>query len=427
MNKFLKHDSVPNFSYNRKNEDYVKIEPTAGSIASLNKSGEIKFEVYNQQSFLYLPESFLVCQFEITKPDGGDLDESKITLEHNFFPRLFSQMRLAIGAKNLEEIQQPGEADTLIKSVMLSSDYTDKYGELSGWMIDSVENKIGKSTGYIKRFSLYNESKKFEIRWNLAPLFGMTDYHKILWGLKLALSLQRNVNDPEIFWGDKSRDATETRNALLATKATLKIKTLQWWIPQITPSLDVETLVTKRLNQNKTIPVLFLKRTLIHQDITEAKHTWNIANISNNPRYFIFGFKHEVSGFQKNNSRFVSYHDTKEIKSLRLSLNQSYYPLDKMELKPTESSMQHPYGNYIEMCKIFGNEPMYDYRTFKDFYSVFCFDTSSQQEDLKKNGVQISLEIEKSADFKLHAYCLILEDSEYTITVNSGQMIRIDG
>ncbi len=157
VEQIFKHDSVPHFSYNRKKEDYVKIEPTAGSIASLNKSGEIKFEVYNQQSFLYLPESFLVCQFEITKSDGTELANDKITLEHNFFPRLFSQMRLAIGAKNLEEIQQPGEADTLIKSVMLSSDYTDKYGELSGWMVDSIENKIEKSLGYIKRNSIYNE------------------------------------------------------------------------------------------------------------------------------------------------------------------------------------------------------------------------------------------------------------------------------
>ena len=424
--QIFKHDSIPHFSYNRKKEDYVLIEPTSGSIANLNKTGEIKFEVYNQQSFLYLPESFLVCRFEIKETETADLGTDKITLEHNFFPRLFSQMRLDIGAKNLEEIQNPGEADTLIKSIMSSNDYSEKYGQLTGWMHDSENNKVGKSPGYNKRFSIYNENKKFEIRWYLNPLFGMADYHKILWGLELSLSLQRNINNEEIFWGNDAIAAVGNNTAVAATKGFLKINSLQWWIPQITPSLDVEIAVTKRLNSNKNIPVVFLKRSLISQDIKSAKYTWNIANISNNPRYLIFGFKHDSSDFHKNNSRFISYSGTKQITSLRLALNQTYYPINKMEFKPTESSIQHPYGSYIEMCKIFGNEPMYDFKTFKDFYSVFCFDTSSQHEDLKKNGIQISLEIEKSSDFNLRAYCLVLEDSEYSITVNNGQMIRID-
>ena len=44
-------------------------------------------------------------------------------------------------------------------------------------------------------------------------------------------------------------------------KTYLKIDRLEWWIKHITPSLEVETAIAKRLNTNKPIPVYFLKRT----------------------------------------------------------------------------------------------------------------------------------------------------------------------
>jgi hypothetical protein len=409
----FKHDSNVSFSFSRKKEDYVKIDPSPGSYTNLNKNGEILFEVYNQQSFLYLPESFFVINFEITKTDGTALGADNITLEHNFFPRLFSQMRLNVGAKNLEEIQHPGEADTLLKSVTMPYSYSRCYGDLTGWIPDEKSN-IGESNGVLRRAALYNKSKKFESRWFLKPLIGFTDYMKILWGLKLSFSLQRYVNDENIFWGDAG------------TNAKIKINSIRWWIPQISPSLEVETMVTKRLAQNKPLPAVYLKRTLFSLDIEPAQYDWRIGAISNNPRYIIFGFKRNDPSFEKNNSRFISYEKKKEIKSLRLALNQTYYPLDKMEFSAINSELQHPYGEYIQMCKTFMVDPQYDFSMYKKQYSIFCFDVSSQPEDLKKNGIDITLKIEKSPAFTLHAFCLLLEDVKYSITVNDGQMIRID-
>jgi len=353
IESIFKLDNPAHFSYSRKKEDYIKIDPTPGSFANMNQNGEILFEIYNQQSFLYFPESFLVCDFEITKADGTDLDAEKISLEHNFFPRLFSQLRLNVGAKNLEEIQHPGEADTLIKSITQPFSYGKCYGEQSGWIPDTT-TEINSSKGFKRRYNIYNKNKRFEIRWFLNPLLGFTDYLKIIWGLKMSLSLQRNINNEDTFWGN------------VGTNAKLKINTLRWWIPQITPSLEVETMITKRLSQNKPLSVVYLKRTLISMDILPPMFDWKIANISNNPRYIIFGFKYDDPSFEKNNSRFISYEDKKEIKSLRLSLNQTYYPLDKMEFSSIESRLQHPFANYIEMCKIFGVDPQYDFNTYKD-------------------------------------------------------------
>ena len=121
-NKF-KLDEPAIIEYNRKKEDYIKISPTTGTIDRLNKSGNISFEVNNQESFLYLPESFLYCEFQIYVPDAADkskMNEIKkdITLENNFFPKLFSSIRLQVGTQTIEEIIEPGDHDDLLKFIV---------------------------------------------------------------------------------------------------------------------------------------------------------------------------------------------------------------------------------------------------------------------------------------------------------------------
>ena len=405
IEEIFKFDDQNVVSYSRKKEDFIKINPTTGSANNLNKNGQILFEVNNQASYMYFPNSFLVCDFEISKTDGTELPkEDNITLEHNFFPRLFNQLRLQIGTTTIEEIQNPGEADTLIKYITTSNSFNKNEGELYGWIPD-----------HKKRMGIYNSKNKFQIQWNLHPLLGFTDFNKIIWGLKVYLSLNRNLDDENIFY-----------TTTAGKEAKINIINLTWWIPQITPSLDVEAQVSKRLNSNKSIPFVILKRTLIYTTIEAQKYNWKIANISNSPRYIIAGFKLDKSDFDKDNNRFISYDGNNEIKSLRIALNQIYYPIDKMEFSGINNSMSHPYRNYCEMCKTFGVEPPLDYITFKKDYSIFCFDVSSQQEDLKKNGIDITLELEKSNNFDLKAFCLLLEDARYQIVTHDGNMIRIE-
>ena len=184
-----------------------------------------------------------------------------------------------------------GEADTLIKSITTSDSYNKNEGELYGWI---PEHK--------RRMKIYNSNNKFQIQWNLNPLLGFTDFNKIIWGLKIYLSLNRNIDNENIFYG-----------TTVGKDAKLSINNLSWWIPQITPSLDVESYVTKRLSSNKSIPFVILKRTMIYTTIEAQKFQWKIANISNSPRYIIIGFKYDKSDYDKDNNRFISYIITKKL------------------------------------------------------------------------------------------------------------------
>ena len=104
-----------------------------------------------------------------------------------------------------------------------------------------------KNKGYTERKELYNtHNGKQTVEWKLSPLFGHMDYEKISYQLRFRLILNRERNDPFIFYGEAGK------------KAYLKIDNLELWIPHITPSLEVENKITKRLNTSKNIPVSFM-------------------------------------------------------------------------------------------------------------------------------------------------------------------------
>ena len=95
----------PNYiSYDRRKQDYLRIAPTTGTANNLNQGGNIiSFESNNHANFLYLARSFVYCEFHTSNQDGTAVP-GNITLEHNWFPRCFDEMRLEIGSNQLEII-----------------------------------------------------------------------------------------------------------------------------------------------------------------------------------------------------------------------------------------------------------------------------------------------------------------------------------
>ena len=85
----------------------------------------------------------------------------------------------------------------------------------------------------------------------LKYIFGFTEYTKILYLIKIGLILSRKddgVINADIFYGA----ATMTGKIIL--------NNLEWWVPYIEPSLEIEELITKRLNTKKPIDCVFTKR-----------------------------------------------------------------------------------------------------------------------------------------------------------------------
>jgi len=61
-------------------------------------------------------------------------------------------------------------------------------------------------------------------------------------------------------------------------------------------------------------------------------------------------------------------------------------------------------------------------RDFKNYYSIFCFDVSEQDEKLAINGVNVTIEIEKDTKFTANCFCVILTEKQVNIELKSGKM-----
>ena len=406
INKKFDLDRNYHLTNDIKKEDYLKIALSSGSIANLNKAGPLRFQSHS-------PNPLDICNAIIAyKIKIDDLkDTENITLENNFFPRMFSQMTLKLGTSEVETIEYPGEVSSMLNFVMTDDDYKKEYGTLSGWIPDiATGDTAATNTSYDLRKKLYN--KGFEGSFPLKNLFGFLQcYDRIIFLIPLEFSLNRIINNDEIFYGAPNDEAKVT------------IEDMELWIPQITLNPMLEVKLLERLNTNKDINVSFLNRISQSIDISnQAVYNWPVANLSNRARYIFVAFKNSTVGYQENNSKFIQYIGTNKIKSIRVRLNTSYYPELGMVFDATKNHQLEPYNFYIEMCKRFNNSPQLNYLDFKDLYSIFCFDVSAQDEKLASNGCDVTIHITKDADLKVKCFCVILEEKTAKINLNDGKM-----
>jgi hypothetical protein len=135
----------------------------------------------------------------------------------------------------------------------------------------------------------------------------------------------------------------------------------------------------------------------------------------------MIAFKKEASSFEKNNALFTHA----DVNALRVQMNNMYYPIDRMQFSFKDYNVAEPYNAYIEACKTFGIECSVTLWEFINLQPIFVFDTSSQPEQLRPNGIQITLHIEKASTSTFTAYAFLLEDALYKIDTGEGKMLRV--
>ena len=100
----------------------------------------VTFEINSLSSWLLLSDAYIRCDFTIK--DGianqNRVPQTNTTLENNFFPSLFSQMILEAGSNQIESINNPGEYDTILKSIL----YPPNFENDSGWIPDIGDGNI---------------------------------------------------------------------------------------------------------------------------------------------------------------------------------------------------------------------------------------------------------------------------------------------
>ena len=188
--------------------DYKEYNPIAG--APLNR-GSIVITIESQDIYTHPAESFLIVEGKLVKnADGSVYDvDTLITLINNGIMYLFSDVRYHLASHEIEVLQNPGHATTMLGMLKFPDDFSKSQGLNQCWIKDTgngntVVDGNNSNEGFkLRRNYIINMPAtrgNFCFKIPLKHFLGFCeDYKKILYGMQQRLTLTRTGDDNAIF------------------------------------------------------------------------------------------------------------------------------------------------------------------------------------------------------------------------------------
>ena len=212
-------ESIKSYEYN----EYQQITGT-----KLNSAGQITIIIENQDEFLYLHNSYLLIEGEVLKADNTRYaDADVIALTNNVLLYLFNSLKLTLTGQEVEHVNYPGHATSLLGLASYSSDYQRGCGLAQGWVLDTgltadldINGGFKTRQGYLIRTP--NPKGSFQCAIPMRHIFGfMDDYTKMTYGMRDTL---RKDNNDALF------------RVAAADVGKVKLTKLAWSVPIVQPN-----------------------------------------------------------------------------------------------------------------------------------------------------------------------------------------------
>ena len=416
--------------------EYKEYNPIAG--APLNR-GSIVITIESQDIYTHPAESFLIVEGKLVKnADGSVYDaNTSITLINNGIMYLFSDVRYHLASHEIEVLQNPGHATTILGMLKFPDDFSKSQGLNQCWIKDTGEGNTvvdgnNPNEGFkLRRNYIINMPAargNFCFKIPLKHFLGFCeDYKKILYGMQQRLTLTRTGDDNAIF-----RD-----NGVDPGK--VDIKRIKWFMPHVIPSDAYRLQLDKIIEKKEKIPVGYRMLQCDNTSITGTEFTWRLGVKSSPdiPRFIIVGFQIERNNNQvQNPARF----DNCNIGNIYVTLNAKRYPDTDYDINFNENRFCRIYGDSSTFRKKFYNmdELVSNHNInpvdYKNLYPIFVFDVTKQSEKLKTAVSDIHVKMRFNTNPALDrdnnpqnvmAYAVIISDRLFHFVSDGSKITNI--
>ena len=200
--------------------EYHEYEPKAKR--SFNNPGDIIIDIELQDLFSHTSESYLVFEGRLTKNDNtAYANADAVALCNNGIMYLFSNITYRLSSQEIESINHPGPATTMLGLLKYSDDFSKAQGLNQLWQKDATSTAvISDNEGFKTRQSelIQQPTAKgtFSFRIPLKHIFGFCeDYDQIIYGVKHTLKLVRKSDDDAIFRANATDAGKVSLNKIL--------------------------------------------------------------------------------------------------------------------------------------------------------------------------------------------------------------------
>ena len=418
--------------------EYKEYNPIVG--ADLNR-GSIVLTIESQDIYIHTAESYLTIEGQLIKRDrdnagniqtyDGGVDTA--TLINNAMMYLFSDVRYHLASHEIEVLQNPGYATTMLGMLKYTDDFTKSQGLNQGWAPDTIiaNNNIADKTnnkGFKKRFNYIIADSapagSFEFKIPLKHFLGFCeDYKKIIYGMQQRLTLTRsgNINDP-IF------------RVAANDIGKIQIEKIKWFMPHVIPSDAYRLQLDKIIEKKEKIPVGYRMLQCDNSPVPPAStsFTWRLGVKSSPdiPRFIIVGFQSDKNNQQIRNPAIF---DNLNVFNIYVTLNAKRYPDTDYNINFEANHYSRIYGdatlfrkkfyNMDELVSNSGIEPM----DFKHLYPLYVFDVSKQSEKLKTSvsDIHIKASFGNNPGNNVMAYAVIISDRLFHFVSDGSKITNI--
>ena len=416
--------------------EYKEYNPIAG--APLNR-GSIVITIESQDIYTHPAESYLIVEGKLVKnADGSVYDaDTLITLINNGIMYLFSDVRYHLASHEIEVLQNPGHATTILGMLKFPDDFSKSQGLNQCWIKDTGEGNTvvdgnNPNEGFkLRRNYIINMPASrghFCFKIPLKHFLGFCeDYKKILYGMQQRLTLTRTSNDNAIF----------RANGVDVGK--VDIERIRWFMPHVIPSDAYRLQLDKIIEKKEKIPVGYRMLQCDNTSIIGTEFTWRLGVKSSPdiPRFIIVGFQIERNNDQeKNPARF----DNCNIGNIYVTLNAKRYPDTDYDINFNENRFCRIYGDSSTFRKKFYNmdELVSNHNInpvdYKNLYPIFVFDVTKQSEKLKTAVSDIHVKMRFNTNPALDnagnprnviAYAVIISDRLFHFVSDGSKITNI--
>ena len=416
--------------------EYKEYNPIAG--APLNR-GSIVLTIESQDIYTHPAESFLIVEGKLVKKaDGGVYDaDTLITLINNGIMYLFSDVRYHLASHEIEVLQNPGHATTILGMLKFPDDFSKSQGLNQCWIKDTGEgnttvdgNNVNEGFKLRRNYIINMPAPRghFCFKIPLKHFLGFCeDYKKILYGMQQRLTLTRTGDDNAIF-RDNGVD-----------EGKVEIERIKWFMPHVIPSDAYRLQLDKIIEKKEKIPVGYRMLQCDNTSISGTNFTWRLGVKSSPdiPRFIIVGFQIERNNNQEQNpARF----DNCNIGNIYVTLNAKRYPDTDYDIKFNENRFCRIYGDAASFRKKFYNmdELVSNHNInpvdYKNLFPIFVFDVTKQSEKLKTSVSDIHVKMRFNTNpaldrdnnpLNVMAYAVIISDRLFHFVSDGSKITNI--